>query len=88
MPLSAFKEVKQVLSLLSPYLRLKKVLSGLVLKLIEEHPKKMTAEHLMRLSSLVDETSRFNYSKKRTNTSQTITAFLKNTSLFPVETGV
>ena len=82
------KEVKQVLLLLTPYLRLKKALSELVLKLIEEYPQKMTAEHLVRLSHLVDETTTFNYSKKRKNTSETLSSFLKSTNLFPVETGV
>ena len=82
------QEVKAILRLLQPYLRLKKVLAGKVLKLIKAHPNKMTPKRLIRISKLVDETASFTYSKKRTNTSETIKAFLKNTNLFPVETGV
>lgn len=82
------REVEKVLKLLQPYLRLKKVLSRLVIRLIKAHPKKMTPEKLLRMSSLVDQTAAFNYSKKRTNTSQTIKEFFKNTNLFPVETEV
>ena len=80
------KEVERNLRLLYPYLRLKKVLARRVLKLIEIHPERMSPQKLIRLSKLVDETASFNYSKKRTNTSQTIQTFLHNANLFPVET--
>ena len=80
------KEVEVILRLLQPYLRLKKVLAGKVLKLIQEHPKKMTPKELIRISALVDETATFTYSKKRINTCQTIIDFLKDANLFPVET--
>ena len=79
-------EVKHVLTFLVPFFRLKKDLARLVLKLIRSHPKRMTAKDLLKLSLLVDETAKFNYSKKRTNTSETLKIFLKNTNLFPVET--
>ena len=79
-------EVEKILRLLYPYLRLKKVLAKRVLMLIRSHPEKMTAEKLVRLSKLVDQTASFNYSKKRTNTCETIKAFLENANLFPVET--
>ena len=81
-----FKEVREILERLLPYLRLKKVLAGKVLTLIEEHPQKMSPKELIRISALVDETAMFTYSKKRTNTSATIRDFLKDTNLFPVET--
>ena len=81
-----FKEVEAVLKLLEPYLRLKKVLAGKVLKLIQVHPKRMTPKELIQISYLVDETAMFTYSKKRTNTCATIIGFLKDTNLFPVET--
>ena len=81
-----FNEVEPVLKRLEPYLRLKKVLAGKVLKLIQAHPKRMTPKELIQISHLVDETATFTYSKKRTNTSQTIIDFLKDTNLFPVET--
>lgn len=80
------KEVEQVLKLLRPYLRLKKVLAGKVLNLIRQHPKQMSPGRLIKVSKLVDETATFTYSKKRTNTSATIKAYLKDTNLFPVET--
>ena len=80
------KEVGKVLRLLYPHLRLKKVLASRVLTLIKAHPEKMTPKELVRLAELVDQTASFNYSKKRTNTCESIKAFLKNANLFPVET--
>ena len=79
-------EVAAVLTLLTPKLRLKKQLAKDVQKLIAAHPKKMTASKLVKLSVLVDQTAKFNYSKRRTNTSQVVTDFLKSKRLFPVET--
>ena len=81
-----FKEVESILTTLLPYLRLKLKLSEQVLKLIREHPKRMTSEELIRMSELVDSTAKFNYSKKRTNTSETVRSYLKQSNLFPVET--
>ncbi len=80
------KEVERALRLLYPHLRLKKVLAKRVLKLIQSHPEKMTAKELVRLGKLVDQTASFNYSKKRTNTCETIKAFLQKANLVPVET--
>lgn len=80
------QDVKKILEKLYPFLRLKKVLAGLVLELIKSIPKKMNGKKLVTLSKLVDETAKFNYSKKRTNTSQTVTDFLVRHNLFPVET--
>lgn len=82
------KEVKHVLTLLYPYLRLKKVLAKEIIKLIYKLPSdRMTPKKLLELSVLVDNTAKFNYSKKRQNTSDTIKTFLKQHKLFPVETG-
>ncbi|MBI2094625.1 MAG: LAGLIDADG family homing endonuclease [Candidatus Omnitrophica bacterium] len=81
-----FKEVLEVIRLLYPYLRLKKILADHMIRLIESHPKKMSPSELIRVSELVDETAKFTYSKKRTNTCDTIRAFLKDANLFPVET--
>jgi hypothetical protein len=84
------REVEYVLTLLYPFLRLKKALAKDVLYLIKQHPeqRKMTAKQLVRISKLVDKTAKFNYSKKRTNTSAEIIAFLnKRKLLVPVETG-
>jgi len=80
-------QVNQVLKLLTPHLRLKDELSKDVQTLISKHPtKKMTAKKLVSLSKLVDKTAEFNYSKKRTNTSDTVIEHLKRHNLFPVET--
>lgn len=79
-------EVEQVLKLLQDKLRLKKVLAREVLKLIKQHPKKMTAHKLIALASLVDKTAEFNYSKKRTITALVVQTYLNNNKLFPVET--
>lgn len=84
-----FREVKFVLKLLYPFLRLKKQLARDVLKIIEKHPpqRQMTRAQLVQLSRLVDKTARFNYSKKRTITSaKVITFFDKKTIPVPVET--
>ena len=80
------KEVESVLKILLPYLRLKKELAEEVIKLIKAHPGRMTPGELVRLSKMVDDTARFNYSKNRTNTSKTIRAYLENTNQIPVET--
>ena len=73
------REVEYVLSLLYPFLRLKKVLAHDVLALIKAHPeqRKMTASKLISLSVLVDKTATFNYSKKRTNTSAQVIAYFE-----------
>jgi hypothetical protein len=80
------REVASVLKLLQPYLRLKREIAEKVVALIEVHPKRMTPRELVRLSALVDDTAKFTYSKKRTNTSETIKQFLKRSNLIPVET--
>ena len=81
-------EVEQILHLLYDKLRLKKTLAKDVLQLIKVHPKKMTPKKLLMLADLVDKTAKFNYSKKRTNTSEVVIKFLKSKNLFPVETSI
>ncbi len=84
-----FREVSHVLTLLYPFLHLKKALAERVIALIEQHPsqRKLTAQQLVVLSKLVDKTASFNYSKKRTNTSMQVIAFLREHKIFvPVET--
>ena len=82
------EEAAQVLNLLQPKLRLKKQLARDVLRLIALHPKRMTAAKLYELADLVDKTAEFNYSKKRTNTSEVVRRYLKDNNLFPVETSI
>ena len=74
-----FREVEYVLQLLYPFLRLKKQLAQDVLHLIAKHPeqRKLTAKQLVCLSKLVDKTAKFNYSKKRTNTTGEVITFLE-----------
>lgn len=79
-------EVAQVLALLYPKLRLKKRLAHDVLKLIQQHPTKMTAKKLVALATAADKTAEFNYSKKRTITAAVVQSFLNDNKLFPVET--
>lgn len=84
------REVEYVLTLLYPFLRLKKQLAKDVLRLIKEHPsqRKMTVSKLILLSKLVDKTAAFNYSKKRTNTSAEVITYLRSLGMnVPVETG-
>ena len=73
------REVEYVLTLLYPFLRLKKVLAKNVLDLIGQHPeqRKMTVSKLISLSKLVDKTASFKYSKKRTNTSVQVIAYFE-----------
>lgn len=79
-------EVKRVLELIQPKLRLKSALASDVLKLIKAMPHKLTATKLLRLAVLVDKTAEFNYSKKRTNTSEIVKQYLQDNDLLPVET--
>ena len=81
-----FKEVALILRTILPYLRLKKDLANGVIGIIKKYPKSMTPKKLLYLSRLVDNTAKFNYSKKRINTSREVRRHLENTNLFPVET--
>ncbi len=82
------REVEHVLKLLYPFLHLKKALAREVLALIGQHPaaREMTAHTLLRLSKLVDKTASYTYSKKRTNGSAEVLAFLQQRASIPVET--
>ena len=82
-------EVEHVLSTLNSFLRLKKVLARKVLLLIKQHPsqRKVNVAQFIRLSKLVDETAKFNYTKKRKNTSTEVIEFLLSKNIYvPVET--
>ena len=72
--------VKTVLTLLLPYLRLKKRQAEIVLKVISQMPgqgNKMTKEKLLLLAPEVDRFLELNYSKRRTNTSVKLKNFLE-----------
>ena len=65
-----------ILKELLPYLRLKKALAKIAIR-IAKMPKKPTIEELLTYAAMVDVSAEFNYSKKRTNRTSTIQAFLK-----------
>jgi hypothetical protein len=73
------QDVKMVLHILLPYLKLKKTQAEIALKVISQMPgsgRKMTQEKLLELSCDVDRFLELNYSKKRVNTSEKLKAFL------------
>lgn len=78
-------EVGEVLTLLYPHLRLKKDLAKVVLSIIAKHPasRKMTAKKLLMLARIVDSSGAFNYTKKRTNSSKVVEAYLLARGLSP-----
>jgi intein-encoded DNA endonuclease-like protein len=83
------REVESVLKLLLPFLHLKQELAGKVIEIIENYPppRKMTAEIMLALAQMVDNTAHYNYSKKRTRTSEDVRQFLlENHLIAPVET--
>jgi len=87
--------VESALTLLYPYLKLKKKQAQLALEIIGRISKKVRASNkekidaklLMELSSEVDKFALLNYSKRRTNTSEKVKEFLESHNLLnPVET--
>ena len=81
------KEVRRVLELLQPYVRLKQEHVRLGLQILDEIPRAVDAVRLMSLCQLVDRFRTLNYSKKRVNTSVIVEEFLKSHGyLAPVET--
>lgn len=75
-----FKEVLNVLEEVYKFLKLKKDLVKLTIRLIKSFPKKLNEENFVKLSELVDKTAEFNYSKKRKNTSKTLKKYLEHIS--------
>jgi len=73
------KPVTKVLSLLSPYLVLKRKQAKLALKVLGQMPgsgRQVTPQLLERLSGQVDKFAWLNYSKRRTNTASKVRSFL------------
>lgn len=80
-------EVRRILELLQPYVRLKKEHVRLGLEILERLPLAEDATELVSLCRLVDRFQAINYSKKRTNTSAVVIDYLKSRGyLAPVET--
>jgi hypothetical protein len=80
-------EVRRILKLLQPYVRLKTEHVRLGLEILERFPLSGDATTMIELCRLVDRFRNINYSKKRTVTSLDVEAFLKSHGyLAPVET--
>ena len=74
-------DVRDVLTVLLPYLRLKKPQAKIALKVIKQMPgsgRKMTKEKLLDLAKEVDRFIELNYSKRRTNTSAKVREFFEH----------
>ncbi len=75
--------VKRALTLLKPHLRLKQAHAVLAFKIIKMLPKRYTSQQLLVVAALVDQFKELNYSKKRTNTLQTLEAFFRANHVSP-----
>lgn len=80
--ITSFSEVKQVLMVLLPYLRVKKVLGNLALSIIERKPQVKTKNDFLEVCNLVDKAVFYTDSKKRKITSKIVEDSWK----LPVET--
>ncbi len=75
------KPVQQILQKIAPFLILKKEHCKVVLRVLKKMPqgsRGMEAKKLLQLSKEVDKFFFLNYSKKRTNTSQKLEAYLRS----------
>ena len=70
------KEVKKILELLKPYVRLKKKQVNLGLEIINRLEIKKSNEDFLEICQLVDKFKEFNYSKKRKITSMVVSKSL------------
>lgn len=80
--ISGIIPVKEILSLLLPFLHIKKNLAKLVLNIINNVKKVSSEACFIEVCNLVDKTAEYTYSKKRIITSVTVQEALK----LPVET--
>ncbi len=80
-------EVRRILELIQPYVRLKREHVRLGLEILSKFPLNGDPTVLMTLSQLVDRFQDINYSKKRTITSSTVEVHLRSLGyLAPLET--
>ncbi len=70
------EDVRDILEKLLPYLKLKKELAKLVIK-ISQIPRKPNPKIFLRFCDLVDLSAQYNYSKKRTKTKETVINYFK-----------
>ena len=81
------REVRRILELLSPYVRLKSEHVGLGLEILRQFPLEGDPAKLILVSRQVDRFQSINYSKKRTLTSAVVAEHLRSRGLLaPVET--
>ena len=69
--------VEELLLALLPYLRLKKTLAELVLRIRKDKKEIKSANDFIEVCRLVDQTQALTFSKKRSVTTETVIAFLK-----------
>jgi len=72
------RDVRRILKLLSPYVRLKSEHVKLSLEILDQFPLGGEAAKLMLVSRLVDRFQSINYSKKRTQTSVVVAEHLRS----------
>ncbi len=70
------KEVRRILELLRPYVRLKKKQIEIGLEILNKLENKKTTQDFLEICKLVDKFGYMNYSKKRTITHETVSKFL------------
>jgi|TARA_B110000967_G_scaffold194063_1_gene222185 hypothetical protein len=80
--ITGFTPVKNLLSILQPYFRLKPRLAKLVLEIIEEYSQVQTEAGFLEVCKKIDKTAEYTDSKKRKNTYSSVKAYLNS----PVET--
>ena len=81
------RDVRRILELLGPYVRLKAEHVSLSLEILEEFPLDNDPAKLILVSRLVDRFQKLNYSKKRTGTSFVVIEHLQSHGFHaPVET--
>ena len=77
------RQVREILVLLEPYVRLKRKQIALAHRICEKIPKRVTPKSLIAIGKLVDRYAELNYSKKRTNTSEVLQCFIDKRVTFP-----
>ena len=79
-------EVKRILNLLFPYVRLKTEHIKLALEIISQTEKEQTINEFIETCKLVDRFEKLNYSKKRKIKASTVEDYFKSKFFTPVET--
>jgi hypothetical protein len=80
--ITGFPLVGDLLTLIYPFLKIKRPVAKLILRIIDEVKTVNSKEHFLEVCKLVDKVAQFTDSKKRKNTSQVVKCVL----FPPVET--